>query len=129
MAGRDPPASSDERPHEGRRVAWLRLAGALLFVLTATFWRLVLEVEALFLGLLLTILCIVLVGPGWSHPRASGAALVAGAGTFGLVLLHSAPHPLLGELTLMGPLVGAGLLLLADARFGPAPPRASGLRG
>ena len=129
MAGRSSPAPRDHRPSGGRQVAWLRLAGALVFVLTATFWLFVLEVEAPLLGLLLTVPAIALTGPGWTYPRASGAALVAGAGTYGLVLLHSAPHPLLGELTLVGPLVGAGLLLLADARFGPAPPRPRGLRG
>ncbi len=129
MAGRHPPAPSDNRPSGGRQVAWLRLAGALVFVLTATFWLLVLEVEAPLLALLLTVPCIALAGPGWTCPRASGAALVAGAGTYGLVLLHGAAHPLLGELTLVGPLVSAGLLLLADARFGPTSPRPRGLRG
>ena len=95
-------------------VPWLRLAGGTIGTLTLSFWLFVLETEAPVLSLLLSVPCIALAGPAWTHPRLSGLVLVALAGSYGLGLLHAVRHPLLGELTLVLPLVLAGLLLLAD---------------
>ena len=105
-------------------MAWLRLAGALLFVLTVSFWLVVLEVEAPVLALFLTVPYIALAGPGWTHPKESGVLLVALAGTYGLLLLHAVRHPLLAELTLVVPLVCAGLCFLGDVLLQPGGARA-----
>jgi hypothetical protein len=102
-------------------VAWLRLAGAALYILMVSFWLFVVEVEAPALSVLLTVASVALAGPAWTHPRESGAILVTVAGAYGLFLMHDLRHPLLAELTLVAPLMGVGLLLLGDVLLHPAP--------
>ena len=116
MSGRSPPQPTTAgRPG----IAWLRPVGAILALLTASLWLFVLEVEAPLLALILTVPYIALAGPAWTHPKETGALLVALAGTYGLFLVHAVRHPLLAELTLVLPLVCAGLCLLGDALLHP----------
>ena len=100
-------------------MAWLRLAGAILAVLTASFWLFVLELEAPLLAIVLTVPYIALAGPAWTHPKETGVLLLALSGTYGLLLVPAVRHPLLAELTLVLPLLCAGLLFLSDALLHP----------
>lgn len=93
---------------------WLRVAGAALFLVGVSSWFIALGVVAPRLGMLLSVPCAALVGPGWTHPREGGAGLVVLAGGLGLMLLAAATDPLPAELVLVVPMLAAGLLLLAD---------------
>ncbi len=119
MARGSPAQFTAAKPGGGRGLAWLRLAGAIIAVLTTSFWLFVLESQAPLLGLLVTVPYIAVAGPAWTHPKETGALLVALTSAYGLLLLHAVRHPLLAELALVLPLLCAGLCFLGDALLHP----------
>ena len=124
MAGLGIGLPSDADATRRRRVAWLRLAGAVVAVVTVSYWLLVLETVAPALAILLTVPCVALPGPAWTYPKEGGIGLVLLAGAFELVLVRAVGHPFLAEVTLVVPLGCAGLLLLCDALLHPTLRRA-----
>jgi len=91
------------------------VAGAILVLLAASFWLVVLEIEAPVLALLAGVPLIAFAGP--AYPASSGRALVV---LGGLVSVLALGHAIVVDLTLAVPLVLAGLLLVTGSgRPGP----------
>jgi hypothetical protein len=119
MSGTGAGPRSDAGATGCRGVAWLRLAGEVLAVLTMSYWLLVLEAVAPPLAILLIVPCVALPGPAWTYPKEGGIGLVLLAGTVELLLVRAVGHPFLAEVTLVVPIGCAGLLLLCDALLHP----------
>jgi len=91
--------------------------GAIPVLLAASFWLVVLEIEAPVLALLAGVPLIAFAGPAWSYPASSGRAFIV---LGGLVSVLALGHAILVDLTLAVPLVLAGLLLVTGSgRPGP----------
>ena len=119
MAGQLARPAAGGTPESGRPLGWLRVAGLITLLPVAVVWLVVLGGEwlpAALVGLVLAAPFLVLAGPAWTYPTASGMVLVVVWAIDALItplfLWHSASL-LRAEVAMTLPLFLAGFLLLA----------------